>query len=118
MGCDVALDDFGTGFGSFSYLKHLPSRYLKIDIEFVRDVASNATDQQVVKSITEVGHSLDKRIIAEGVEDRATLDALRGYGVDYAQGFYLGMPEPVSPPTRFERSPQGNPPTPRIEKAR
>jgi diguanylate cyclase (GGDEF)-like protein len=104
LGCDVALDDFGTGFGSFSYLKHLPSRYLKIDIEFVRDVASNATDQQVVRSITDVGHSLDKLIIAEGVEHRATLDALRGYGVDYAQGFYFGTPQRVSPPTQFERA--------------
>jgi diguanylate cyclase (GGDEF)-like protein len=103
LGCDVALDDFGTGFGSFSYLKHLPSRYLKIDMEFVRDVASNATDQQVVKSITDVGHSLDKLIIAEGVENRATLNALRGYGVDYAQGFYLGVPERVSTPTGFEQ---------------
>jgi two-component system cell cycle response regulator len=118
LGCDVALDDFGTGFGSFSYLKHLPSRYLKIDIEFVREVACNATDQQVVRSITEVGHSLDKLIIAEGVENRATLDALRGYGVDYAQGFYLGVPERVSPPTQFERSLRAGTPAPRVEKAR
>jgi diguanylate cyclase (GGDEF)-like protein len=104
LGCDVALDDFGTGFGSFSYLKHLPSRYLKIDVEFVRDLTRDETDQQVVKSITEVGHSLDKRIIAEGVEDRATLHALRRYGVDCAQGFYLGVPERVSQPTRLEQA--------------
>jgi diguanylate cyclase (GGDEF)-like protein len=117
LGCDVALDDFGTGFGSFSYLKHLPSRYLKIDTEFVRDVASNATDQQVVRSITDVAHSLDKLIIAEGVENRATLDALRGYGVDYAQGFYLGVPERVSPPTQFERALREKTP-PRVKKAR
>ncbi len=98
LGCDVALDDFGTGFGSFSHLKHLPTRYLKIDVEFVRELASNITDQHVVRSITDVGHSLDKLIIAEGVEDQAILQALREYGVDYAQGMYLGAPERISPP--------------------
>jgi diguanylate cyclase (GGDEF)-like protein len=108
LGCDVALDDFGTGFGSFSYLKHLPSRYLKIDIEFVRELTSNTTDQQVVRSITDIGHSLDKRIIAEGVENRATLHALRRYGVDCAQGFYLGVAKPVSPRARKRGSREGH----------
>jgi two-component system, cell cycle response regulator len=112
LGCDVALDDFGTGFGSFSYLKHLPSRYLKIDVEFVRDLASNATDQQVVRSITDVGHSLDKQIIAEGVEDRAILQTLRTYGVDYAQGFYLGVPERISPLTELEKALRASGPGP------
>jgi diguanylate cyclase (GGDEF)-like protein len=96
LGYEVALDDFGTGFGSFSYLKHLPTRYLKIDVEFVRELASNETDQRVVKSIADVGHSLGKRIVAEGVEDAATEDLLRRYGVDYVQGFYIGAPERIS----------------------
>jgi two-component system cell cycle response regulator len=96
LGCEVALDDFGTGFGSFSYLKHLPTRYLKIDVEFVRELASNETDQRVVKSIADVGHSLGKRIIAEGVEDAAAEDLLRRYGVDYVQGLHVGAPERIS----------------------
>lgn len=104
LGCSVALDDFGTGFGSFSYLKHLPTRYLKIDMEFVRDVVTNATDRQVVKSITEVAHSLDKLTVAEGVEDRDTLRVLREYGVDCAQGYFVGRPQRISPPTEFEQS--------------
>ncbi len=95
VGFDVALDDFGTGFGSFSYLKHLPSRYLKIDVEFVRELVSNETDQRVVSSITDVGHSLGKRIIAEGVEDAEALELLRRYGVDYVQGMYVGAPERI-----------------------
>jgi diguanylate cyclase (GGDEF)-like protein/PAS domain S-box-containing protein len=97
MGCNLALDDFGTGYGSFTYLKHLNARYLKIDLEFVRDLVSNDTDQKVVKSIVDVARSLDKRTIAEGVEDAATLRALKDRGVDFAQGFYLGRPEPLSP---------------------
>ncbi len=111
LGCDVALDDFGTGFGSFTYLKHLPARYLKIDMEFVRDVVCNQTDRQVVNSINQVAHSLGKRTIAEGVEDEATLQTLRELDVDYAQGFFIGEPQRISPPTRFERlrtkSPEG-----------
>jgi diguanylate cyclase (GGDEF)-like protein len=103
LGCDVALDDFGTGFGSFSYLKHLPARYLKIDIEFVRNLVSSVTDQHVVRAITDVGHSLGKLIVAEGIEDASTLQVLREYGVDYAQGYYLGAPERITPATRWER---------------
>jgi EAL domain-containing protein (putative c-di-GMP-specific phosphodiesterase class I) len=103
LGCEVALDDFGTGFGSFSYLKHLPTRYLKVDVEFVRDVAFNTTDQQVVQAIVAVGHSLGKLIIAEGVESAETTAALRRYGVDFVQGFHLGVPRRISPPTPLER---------------
>ena len=98
LGCTVALDDFGTGFGSFSYLKHIPVRYLKIDIEFVRELATDETDQQVVKAIVGIAHSLNKLTIAEGVEDAKTLDLLRAYEVDYAQGFHLGRPEPLAAP--------------------
>jgi diguanylate cyclase (GGDEF)-like protein/PAS domain S-box-containing protein len=103
LGCNVALDDFGTGFGSFSYLKHLPTRYLKIDAEFVRDMAANPTDRQVVKSIAEVAHSLGKLTVAEGVDNRDTLRLLREYGVDRAQGYFIGRPQRISRPTAFER---------------
>src|SRR6202043_1556517 len=73
IGCDLALDDFGTGFGSFTYLKYVNARCLKIDLEFVRHLVSNDTDQKVVKSIVDIAHSLEKKTIAEGVEDPATL---------------------------------------------
>ncbi|MBK5219885.1 MAG: EAL domain-containing protein [Thermoleophilia bacterium] len=95
FGCGVALDDFGTGFGSFTYLKHLPTSYLKIDTEFVRDIIANSTDREVVKSITDVAHSLGKRTVAEGVENKETLEVLRAYGVDCAQGWFVGPPEPI-----------------------
>jgi diguanylate cyclase (GGDEF)-like protein/PAS domain S-box-containing protein len=98
IGCKLALDDFGTGFGSFTYLKHLDAHYLKIDVDFVRNLVVNETDQTVVKAVVEIAHSLDKKTIAEGVEDAATLTALKDRGVDFAQGFYLGRPERLSPP--------------------
>ena len=97
IGISLALDDFGTGFGSFTYLKHVNARYLKIDLEFVRHLVSNDTDQKVVKSIVDIAHSLEKKTIAEGVEDAATLTALKDRGVDFAQGFYLGRPKRLSP---------------------
>lgn len=101
LGCGVALDDFGTGFGTFSYLKHLPTSYLKVDVEFVRELVSNATDRALVRSLVEVGHNLDQQIIAEGVEDGATAQLLRDLGVDRAQGYHFGAPAPI--PARLPR---------------
>ena len=84
-GCAVALDDFGTGFGSFTYLKHIPARYLKIDIDFVRELTTSDTDKEVVKAIVGIARSLGKQTIAEGVETSETLAVLREYGVDSAR---------------------------------
>ncbi len=94
-GCAVALDDFGTGFGSFTYLKHIPARYLKIDIDFIRNLTTSDTDQEVVKAIVGIARSLGKHTIAEGVENPETLGLLREYGVDFAQGFHIARPQPI-----------------------
>ena len=98
LGCHLALDDFGTGFGSFTYLKHLPARYLKIDMEFVRDINTDPSDKEIVRSIVGIAHTLGKEAIAEGVESPDVLQTLRELGVDYAQGFYIGRPEPLATP--------------------
>ena len=92
LGCAVSLDDFGTGFGSFTYLKKLPISFLKIDIEFVRDLATSSANQHVVKAIVTLARGFGCQTIAEGVEDEETLNLLRDYGVDFAQGFYVGRP--------------------------
>jgi diguanylate cyclase (GGDEF)-like protein/PAS domain S-box-containing protein len=98
IGCGLALDDFGTGFGSFIYLKHLPVRELKIDMEFVRHIHSSPADRRLVQSIVLIARGLGVRTVAEGVEDEATLGLLREYGVDRAQGWHLGAPAPVELP--------------------
>ncbi|MGE5527320.1 MAG: PAS domain S-box protein [Methanosarcina sp.] len=95
IGCGFALDDFGAGFASFYYLKHLSFDLLKIDGEFIRNLPASTTDQLVVRSVVDIAKGLGKRTIAEFVGDRATLDLLREYGVDFAQGFYLGLPRPL-----------------------
>jgi len=96
LGCGFALDDFGAGFASFYYLKHLPFDYLKIDGEFVEQLVANPTNRLVVQSVVAIARGLGKRTIAEYVGDRETLELLRGYGVDFAQGFHLGRPVPVA----------------------
>ncbi len=96
LGCGFALDDFGAGFGSFYYLKHLPFDVLKIDGEFVRNLTVSVKDQAVVKSLARIATELGKQTVAEFVEDAETLELARRYGVDFAQGFHIGVPEPVS----------------------
>jgi diguanylate cyclase (GGDEF)-like protein/PAS domain S-box-containing protein len=97
LGCGFALDDFGRGFGSFYYLKHLPLNYLKIDGDFIRNLAHNLVDQQVVKAVVQVAKALGYRTIAEYVQDEATVLALRHYGVDYMQGYHVGRPRALNP---------------------
>jgi PAS domain S-box-containing protein len=92
LGFGVALDDFGTGYGSFTYLKHLPVTELKIDIDFVRGLTQDPTDQRLVKSIISVARNFEMKTVAEGVEDQATLDLLHTLGVDFVQGYHIGYP--------------------------
>jgi diguanylate cyclase len=92
LGCSLALDDFGTGFGSFTYLKNIPADFLKIDMSFVRELASSEADQGVVDAIVGIAGRFGLRTIAEGVEDEATLLLLEQAGVDLAQGYHLGRP--------------------------
>jgi EAL domain-containing protein (putative c-di-GMP-specific phosphodiesterase class I) len=100
LGCGLALDDFGTGFGSFGYLKALPVQFLKIDVDFVRDLASNVANQHLVKAIVGLAQGFGHRTIAEGVEDAETFALLGEYGVDFAQGYHIGRPAPIEPPAR------------------
>lgn len=95
-GCQFALDDFGSGMSSYAYLKHLPVDYIKIDGIFVRDLANDPIDLALVNSINEIAHILNKKTIAEYVENDDILELLREIGVDYAQGFGIAYPEKIS----------------------
>jgi PAS domain S-box-containing protein len=95
IGCAVALDDFGTGYGSFTYLQKLHVDHIKIDIAFVRDLVSNTANQHLVKATINIAQGFGLQTVAEGVEDSETLELLRDYGVDLAQGFHLGRPAPL-----------------------
>jgi diguanylate cyclase (GGDEF)-like protein/PAS domain S-box-containing protein len=95
LGCLFALDDFGAGFGSFYYLKHLPFDYFKIDGDFIRGFGANRTDQLVVEAIVGIAKGMGKKTVAEFVTDQEMTDRLRRSGIDYAQGFHIGVPRPI-----------------------
>jgi EAL domain-containing protein (putative c-di-GMP-specific phosphodiesterase class I)/GGDEF domain-containing protein len=94
-GVRIAIDDFGTGYSSFAYLRNLPATELKIDISFVAGISGDVRAAQLVRSMIDLAHYLDMAVVAEGVEDSATLSLLQEMGCDMAQGYYIGMPEPA-----------------------
>ena len=94
-GCQFALDDFGSGLSSFSYLKNLAVDYLKIDGIFVKDMATDKIDVAMVKAISQVGHAMGMKTIAEFVENTEIIEILKQVGVDYAQGYGICKPLPL-----------------------
>jgi diguanylate cyclase (GGDEF)-like protein/PAS domain S-box-containing protein len=95
-GCRFALDDFGAGFGSFYYLKSFPFDYLKIDGDFIRDLTASPMNQLVVSAIVSIARGMGKKTVAEFVANEETVRLLHTIGVDYAQGYHIGTPRPIS----------------------
>jgi EAL domain-containing protein (putative c-di-GMP-specific phosphodiesterase class I) len=106
LGIKLSVDDFGTGYSSLSYLQQLPVTEVKIDKMFVQRMMGDAGADAIVRSVLDLARNLDLTVVAEGVEDRATMDRLRALGCPMAQGYYLGRPmtsadlEQWVPPTR------------------
>lgn len=96
LGCRFALDDFGRGLSSFAYLKTLPVDFIKIDGLFVKGILSDTVDLAMVKSINDIAHVMGKQTIAEFVENTAMFTCLQELGVDYAQGYGIGAPQPLT----------------------
>ena len=96
MGCQFALDDFGSGIGSFSNLKNMPLDYLKIDGSFMRNLGRDTVNQAMVTAMIKLARTLNFKVIAEQVEDAASLEAARRMGVDYVQGFAVARPQPLA----------------------
>mgnify|MGYP001581601345 CR=1 FL=1 len=110
LGFQIAIDDFGTGYSSMAYLKELLVAKIKIDKSFVKDMASNHNDAVIVRSTVELGHNLGLKVVAEGVEDQAAWDKLKGLGCDSAQGYYMSRPLPsVDFLAWLQKSPWGIP---------
>jgi EAL domain-containing protein (putative c-di-GMP-specific phosphodiesterase class I)/CHASE2 domain-containing sensor protein len=95
LGVQISVDDYGTGLSTLDYLKKIPACEIKIDRSFVQAMHRSAGDRVIVNSTIQLAHSLGRRVVAEGVEDRETLFALQQMGCDIAQGFYVGRPMPL-----------------------
>jgi EAL domain-containing protein (putative c-di-GMP-specific phosphodiesterase class I)/CHASE2 domain-containing sensor protein len=92
LGVNIAIDDYGTGLSTLEYLKKIPATEIKIDQSFVRGIADNRSDRLMVQSTIGLAHSLGRKVVAEGVEDREILDLLVEMSCDVAQGFSIGRP--------------------------
>jgi diguanylate cyclase (GGDEF)-like protein len=96
IGVKLAIDDFGTGYSSLARLKHLPVDELKIDVSFIRHMLHDIRDENIVRSIIDLAHHLKLRVVAEGVENEATLQRLIEMDCDVAQGYFLSPPLPLA----------------------
>jgi EAL domain-containing protein (putative c-di-GMP-specific phosphodiesterase class I) len=110
MGVQVSIDDFGTGYSSMAYLKSLPVHELKVDRSFVSQMTSNVSDAVIVRSTVDLGRNLGLRVVAEGVEDSETLQALDALGCDAVQGYYVSRPVPPDDVIRWLEQQQGSRP--------
>lgn len=91
-GVEFALDDFGTGCSVLSYLKDFPVSYIKIDRNFIQDILHDEVSRHIVESMVILAEKINIQTVAEGVETQGQMNCLRGLGVNYLQGFYLGKP--------------------------
>ena len=94
-GVKFSIDDFGTGYSSLSYLRKIPADYLKIDMEFVKDIHLNRVNRTIVESTIKLSHDLGFKTICEGVETREEFHILRKFQTDYVQGYLFGRPQPI-----------------------
>ena len=91
-GVQISIDDYGTGLSTLDYLKRIPATEIKIDKSFVQALGRSRSDRLLVHSTIQLAHSLGQKVVAEGIEDRDTLDALSGMGCDVAQGYFIAKP--------------------------
>ncbi|WP_269619345.1 putative bifunctional diguanylate cyclase/phosphodiesterase [Zhongshania sp. BJYM1] len=96
IGAKIAFDDFGIGFTSFEYVRDLPVDFIKIDQSFIRFINEREQDRVLVKSMIDMSHSLGKKVIVEGVENRIALNIVKDMGVEYVQGYHVCRPMPIS----------------------
>jgi len=96
MGIRIALDDFGTGYSSLNYLRKIPISTLKIDKSFIDNITTSIKEEAVIDNIIQMAHSMDLKVVAEGVETKEQLSILKAKNCDFIQGYYYSKPLPVN----------------------
>ncbi|WP_374531310.1 EAL domain-containing protein, partial [Novosphingobium sp.] len=96
MGFRLSIDDFGTGQASLAYLAEIPSDEIKLDRRFIQAITTDQRERLIVESVISLAHALGQEVVAEGIEDVMTLEALRKLGCDLAQGYHVGRPMKLS----------------------
>ncbi len=96
LGCRIAIDDYGTGYCALAYLRDLPVDELKLDRSFVASISTDPRSTAIVRSTIELAHALGLQVVAEGIEDQQTLDAVASFDCDYAQGYHFSRPVPAA----------------------
>ena len=112
MGVGLSLDDYGTGLSSLGYLRVLPVDELKIDRSFIKDLLTDPACALIVSSTIGLAHDLQLRVVAEGVEDQPTLEALADAGCDTVQGWHTGRPAAAADILQALLLPRPRPPVP------
>jgi EAL domain-containing protein (putative c-di-GMP-specific phosphodiesterase class I) len=106
IGFEIAIDDIGAGYSSFEKIAHLNPRYLKFDMQLVRDIDGSYVRREMARALKDFARKMDSRVIAEGIEREGELEALLELGIEYGQGFLLGRPtESLAPPVTVEKTP-------------
>jgi EAL domain-containing protein (putative c-di-GMP-specific phosphodiesterase class I) len=105
MGLSLSIDDYGTGYSSLAYLRKLPVDEIKIDQSFISAMTKNENDKVIVRSTIDLAHNLGLKVVAEGVEDKATWEQLADLGCDIAQGYYISHPLSAADLTSWLRKP-------------
>jgi len=108
LGLRLAIDDFGTGYSSLAYLKKLPVQELKIDRTFVKNMVDDPDDSMIVRSTIDLGHAMGMEVVAEGVEDAASLHALQRLGCDLVQGYFVSKPLAAAPFLAWQQARQAD----------
>ncbi|MBV8202678.1 MAG: EAL domain-containing protein, partial [Acidobacteria bacterium] len=101
LGVRIAIDDFGTGYSSLSYLRNFPIDTLKIDASFIRSLTDDGSSREIASAVIALAHSLDIRVVAEGVETEPQWRLLRGQGCDEVQGYFFSAPLAAADCRRF-----------------
>ena len=115
LGVSISIDDFGSGYSSLNYLRHLPADYLKIDRSFVAEIATDARARAIVTAVAQLAHSLQMKVVAEGVETQAQADFFRGIACAELQGYLFSKPLAPAELERFLAAGHAAPATPRRE---